>query len=1352
MFCFRDEFRWLLYDQIPQFGQLIERGRIDVSWTLGADELISIIRAPAESVGWHFEENLVKTIVAEIVERVEGDSQLARSTILPLLEVALQQLSAQPPESRLTFEAYDRIGRVTGALSVWADRAYFSLSPQRQLLAKDLLLDLVQIGDEAQGIPDNKRRRFLGDLCWEVSDRSEVRTVVDHLVQSRLLVTLGDPGDGQSSVEIIHDALFREWRLLHEALHNSVENPTRRAFLRWSQMLDPRIRRWVASRGNRILPSPEELLRGVELAEAEAWLARLGENLTRLQRNYIRASIAQRKREQKLWTRIAAGLAAVAVTLLISTVWALVQTDAARESAKLAIERDVETKQALEREKLRAGPRQRRWARRDGDSGSYWWVTPRGDGARASFWSLCRSSSRPSARPGRKIRIGIRITSGWPQRRAAPRLLQAWTFQFPVNHAPTSGDGRRVAVALGLLDVLRADRKGRGEVRVFDAVTGAMLGTPLVHPSPVARVALDRKGERAATIAADGIVRVWDIGTGRLLGSPLQIGKAVADENMANDAPAVARPDAALSRYELLGLNVFLTSDGQRVLGVSDEGVFRAWEIRPDNSATTLVTESRPWRYVVLDPQGRRIVGVADSKASRVWDLDAPGAPGRDLPGSRGARYVALNPDGNRAAILGEQPPQAIDEGPGGLRSQVWDLISAVPFGKPLLHAPTLRYAAFNPDGEHVLLAEYDPPGDGPGIEPAPAIGPPEISVFVWDIKTGQVAKIDHTDAVNWAAFSPDGQGLFLGGNDGVVSAWQFEKTPPQPYALPLPLRSSVTSVDSLPDGHRVLTVTADHVVRLWELASSWPVSGSLRVEVPPVRAYKAPGDTAAAPLQLPALPIDDVDFDSQGGRIATLGPDYEAESSLAKNEGPGAFREIREPMVARIWDAFSGEPLIPPLRHPAPKKGDIEVLTDVRFSQNGQYLATTSFNLGSGSLRIWDTSTGKPCSPQVRVQSNLWGAAFSPDGVRLATAGSSGQDKGEVRLWRVPGGEPAWEHSIVTGGETRRVVFSPDGRHVAAAWEGANNRGEAMVWSVEDGQPASELLIAPGGGSEFGFSPDGRYLLMAGADDKLRLWVRSERGSDPRTITHLGGDIRTFAFSHDGKRIAVGDGGRTARVWSLAGEPITPPLRHIGPVSWVGFSPDDRLLASVSSITEVVSQASVWEVDGGQAVVPSSYYDRQNIHASFLKDGRLVIVTERGEVNLFDFTASSEGSDNVMRDYALSHAMMEIDATFGAAPIDARRFAQLWDALRKADASITRGASVDVLDLWHLSSALDSLREQQYFAVRWHLDRIISLQDDVWLKHLRDQAKRGVVILSPLPTGTVGPRPAPAGSPPSSP
>jgi len=88
------------------------------------------------------------------------------------------------------------------------------------------------------------------------------------------------------------------------------------------------------------------------------------------------------------------------------------------------------------------------------------------------------------------------------------------------------------------------------------------------------------------------------------------------------------------------------------------------------------------------------------------------------------------------------------------------------------------------------------------------------------------------------------------------------------------------------------------------------------------------------------------------------------------------------------VWEAASGRPVSPPLRH----RGNV---FRAAFSPDDRWVVTAS---ADGTARIWEAATGQPVSPPLPHKGVVWSARFSPDGKRVVTASGDGK----ARLWDV--------------------------------------------------------------------------------------------------------------------------------------------------------------------------------------------------------------------------------------------------------------------------------------------------------------------------------------------------------------
>jgi len=240
--------------------QQISRHRLEVL-PLEGNRLRPAIVRPAESVGVFVETALVERLVADAAHE-PGALPLVQETMVCLwerLERKLLPLSAYD-EIVLPYKAYGG-GSRTGlqvAMARRADAAMDSLSPSRQVIARRMLLRLVQFGE---GRSDVRRQQPVSGLRAGAEDDKEFEQVLEHLVSRRLLTITAGAADGARRADLAHEALIAGWPSLQEWLVERREGEqTRRRLVEKSL-------EWI-----RLGAGTGGLLDQVEQLEAERWL------------------------------------------------------------------------------------------------------------------------------------------------------------------------------------------------------------------------------------------------------------------------------------------------------------------------------------------------------------------------------------------------------------------------------------------------------------------------------------------------------------------------------------------------------------------------------------------------------------------------------------------------------------------------------------------------------------------------------------------------------------------------------------------------------------------------------------------------------------------------------------------------------------------------------------------------------------------------------------------------------------------------------------------------------------------------------------------------------------------------
>lgn len=288
----------------PRFVEELTRGLFFLA-PLAREGLEEALVQPLGQVGYRFE---TPDMVSEMLDALE-----TTPGALPLLQFAASKLwdGRDPQRKLLTREAHANMGGVAGALAAHADEVIRALPSGRQKLARTVLTRLVT--------PEGTRATVdAAELEQMADDSADVRKLIDHLTDSRLLVaqTTGET-ERRTTLELVHESLIAAWPTLRRWLDDGRED------LAFLAQLAVAARQWD-SRGR-----PAGLLwRGEAAAEARHWRSRFAGELAPREAQFLSAVFALYSRSARI--RRAVVLGTIGVLLVIVAAGAVALTSIRR--------------------------------------------------------------------------------------------------------------------------------------------------------------------------------------------------------------------------------------------------------------------------------------------------------------------------------------------------------------------------------------------------------------------------------------------------------------------------------------------------------------------------------------------------------------------------------------------------------------------------------------------------------------------------------------------------------------------------------------------------------------------------------------------------------------------------------------------------------------------------------------------------------------------------------------------------------------------------------------------------------------------------------------------------------------
>ncbi|MCH9034871.1 MAG: WD40 repeat domain-containing protein, partial [Planctomycetes bacterium] len=335
------------------------------------------------------------------------------------------------------------------------------------------------------------------------------------------------------------------------------------------------------------------------------------------------------------------------------------------------------------------------------------------------------------------------------------------------------------------------------------------------------------------------------------------------------------------------------------------------------------------------------------------------------------------------------------------------------------------------------------------------------------------------------------------------------------------------------------------------------------------------------------------------------------------------------------------------------------ERVHSIAFSPDGRTLVYG----GSvdGAIRQWDVQTWHRLPLIGKHKGGVQELSFSPDGVRLASSGPMGS----FMVWDVRAGKLEWNSPGIRDPDIvaprNSLCFAPNGVTLATSVEGGYTIWDLVAQKARAGGTLRDDICA------LRFSPDGRWLALAGWDRSITLWD-VDRKRVARALAGHRGPVLGLAVDPNGQVIASCSSDGSAKLWQFS---VRGDFRQLkvqsGSVHCVQFSPDGRLLASSGdrrhpTETRKSRPVRVWGASSGELLEELPGHTDVVAAVAFHPSGRrLASASHDRTVRVWDLVTSSEVSSWVAHDGKISSVVYSADGRFLATAGDDLTV-KLWD------------------------------------------------------------------------------------------
>lgn len=624
------------------------------------------------------------------------------------------------------------------------------------------------------------------------------------------------------------------------------------------------------------------------------------------------------------------------------------------------------------------------------------------------------------------------------------------------------------------------------EAQVWDIGKGAPLTPKLDHDAPVRRGWFNATGSRVATLSGSGWLRLWDAATGKLQGSPIapETGSAGACFSPDGRCMFAAGSSGRVTVWDMEGRLLREKSIGLAIdqLAISGNGSVLAAVCNSQKRILVIDAATLETRFaanedlatvgvIALDETGTHLVAGNESGIVEEWNLiDGTAKRGWQLQLAGPVFRLKFNNEGTRL-LAGSEHSVGVFGATDG--RPVFPTLNAVSAFRVLEWSPSQTRLLVGGESRTAQILNAD---DGtPLTAPLRQAGEIAIGRFVGSDDEWVTASADRTTRL-WASATAERNALRFSHATNLVEAWL------------------------IPNQNRLLTLDVSGVPTRWSWISN-QVSQATGNSLGAVKAALLTGDGATIVAmnhrnELQVFEADSMvsvarwvpDVSCLGGAMAV---GHKRSQLFAGGKGRFFLWNWRTGETIDLSNGGTGEAVSAQF---SPDDGIIAVAIStgelliwrvgaitqsplkLSLSDRPSFLAFTKASdrllvaTEDRSFQWWNPMTGQPLSEQLHAEATVNFARVSGDATRVFTAGFNF----EAVIWDAMQGRPL-TRPFRPAAQIVDVSFSPDASEVALL----DRKGAVQVWQVDSGEPATPVFRGRAPATAVSYSADGRYLMV---------------------------------------------------------------------------------------------------------------------------------------------------------------------------------------------------------------------------------------------------------------------------------